>query len=411
MDEVLFLAHRVPFPPNRGDKIRSHHLLRQIAALAPVHVACFADDPADMAEELALAELAASHCLVKRSKPLAVAGVEALLRRAPISRTAFASPAISDYVKQVLRSRPIGAIVVFSGQMGQYVPADFDGRVIFDCVDVDSAKFEAYAASGAWPMRWINAREGRLLRAEEARIAARSDVTLLVSEEEADLFRARLPAAVAPFCDVQALRNGIDAALIAPGLVQPDPALLACTGPRLIFAGQMDYPPNIAAARRAVDHLLPAIRRRHPGTTLHIVGRNPPADLLSRHGRDGAFVWGGVADMRCWLAGADLALVPLEIARGVQNKVLEAMAMALPVVMTRAAATGIGGVEGRHCLSGDTDAALIDHCCDLLADPARTQTMGQAARSYVVDSLSWPATLAPLAGMLGMSGKAARLVA
>ncbi len=411
MSEVLFLAHRVPFPPNRGDKIRSHHLLRHIADLAPVHVACFADDPADLAEEQALAELAVSHCLVRRAKTLALAGVEALLGGAPISRTAFSSPRIAAYVAQVLRTHPISTIVVFSGQMGQYVPDDFAGRVIFDCVDVDSAKFEAYAASGAWPMRWINAREGSRLQAEEARIAARSDVTLLVSDEEAALFRDRLPVGLAARCDVQALRNGIDADLIAPGVVEPDPVLLACTGPRLIFAGQMDYPPNIAAAERAVERLLPAIRLQHPSATLHIVGRNPPGHLLARHGKDGAFVWGGVADMRCWLAGSDLALVPLEIARGVQNKVLEAMAMALPVVMTRAAATGIGGVEGLHCLSGDSDAALIDQCCDLLADWPRAQAMGEAARRYVVEGLSWPATLAPLTQMLGPPGKAGRLVA
>lgn len=411
MGEVLFLAHRIPFPPNRGDKIRSHHLLRHIADLAPVHVACFADDPADLAEERALAKLAASHCLVRRTKPLAIAGVEALLVGKPISRTAFSSPRIAAYVTQVLRRRPISAIVVFSGQMGQFVPDDFAGRVIFDCVDVDSAKFEAYAADGGWPMRWVNAREGRHLRLEEARIAARSDVTLLVSEEEAELFRTRLPADLAPHCDVQALRNGIEAELIAPGLVAPDPTLMEGLGPRLIFAGQMDYPPNIAAAQRAAERLLPAIRTRYPTATLHIVGRNPPAHLLARHGKEGVFVWGGVEDMRSWLAGSDLALVPLEIARGVQNKVLEAMAMALPVVMTRAAATGIGGEEGVHWLSGGTDAELVSHCCDLLGNPQRAHAMGEAARRYVVEGLSWPATLAPLAGMLGYSSKAPRLVA
>lgn len=409
--EILFLAHRVPFPPNRGDKIRSHHILRHLADLAPVHVACFADDEADLAEDWNLSAVAASHRMVRRTKPLPLAGLEALATGKPVSLTAFHSPAIARYVAQTLRQRPIGAIYVFSGQMGQYVPADFAGRVVFDCVDVDSAKFEAYAASGAMPMRWVNAREGRRLRAEEARLAARADVTLLVSDEEAALLRARLTPDLAATPDVRALRNGIAADVFNPAKVAPAQAMLACPGPRLIFTGQMDYAPNIAAANRAIDRLLPAIRAVHPGASFHVVGRNPPAALLARHGRDGAHVWGGVEDIRCWLAAADLALVPLEIARGVQNKVLEAMAMTLPCVLSNGAATGIGAANGEHYLAGKDDAALVDACLALLEDPAAARRMGRAARGHVVDHLSWPATLAPLAAMLGLSPAAGRRAA
>ena len=148
MGEILFLAHRIPFPPDRGDKIRSHHILQRLAALAPVHVACFADDPADMAHEPSLAALAASHCLVQRSRPLPLAGLVALAQGQPVSLTAFADRRLASYVAEVIASRPIGAIYVFSGQMGQYVPAGFTGRVVIDLVDVDSAKFGAYAAQG-----------------------------------------------------------------------------------------------------------------------------------------------------------------------------------------------------------------------------------------------------------------------
>ena len=406
--EILFLSHRIPFPPNRGDKIRSHHVLRHLAGLAPVHVATFADDAADMAGEADLAALSASHCLIERSKPMWRAGVEALASGKPVSLTAFHSPRIAAYVRDLIASGRITTIYAFSGQMGQYIPAGFDGRVVFDFVDVDSAKFEAYAETGTGPRRWIDAREGRLLAAEEARLAASSNVSLLISTEEAALFRARLAPELRSVCDVRTLRNGIDSAQFAPGVCQAAAAMLACTGPHLVFAGQMDYAPNIAAAQRAAERILPLVRAPFADASLHIVGRNPPAELRALHGRGGVHVWGAVDDIRCSLAAADLALVPLTIARGVQNKVLEAMSMALPVVLTAAAATGIGGGDGVTYALGESDQQLAAQTVALLHHRDRAGDLGQAARRFVIDGLSWDATLAPLAGMLGMPGAAVR---
>lgn len=401
---MLFLAHRMPFPPDRGDKIRSSHILRHLAALGPVHVATFAEGEADLAQEPVLAGLAASHCLVRRGKPLARAGAEALLRGQPVSLTAFHDPRLAAYVARVLAERPIGAIYVFSGQMGQYVPADFRGQVVLDFVDVDSAKFEAYAASGSGPRAWIDGREGRLLRAEEQRLSRRADCSLFVSDEEAALFAARLPAAERGQHQVLALRNGIDSAGFDPAAVQPEPHLAALPAPRLIFTGQMDYAPNIAAAARVIERLMPLIRARLPQASFHVVGRNPPASLKVLDGRNGSRIWGEVPDVRPWLAGADIALVPLEIARGVQNKVLEAMAMALPVVLTSGAATGIGARPGEHFMVADEDAALADAIAALAGNRAEMARLGQQARRFVVDRLGWPAMLAPLAGLLAPDG-------
>ena len=409
MNEILFLAHRVPFPPNRGDKIRSHHIVRALAEIAPVHIACFADDEADAAEEGALAALAASHCMVRRAKPLALAGVEAMLRRLPVSLTAFHHPAIAAYVSRLLASGRIGAIFVFSGQMGQYVPADWpnrlDSRLIVDFVDVDSAKFEAYAAAkgriAGWPISpYINAREARLLRAEEGRLAARADVSLLVSKEEAALFAARLAVEHAR-ADVRALSNGIDAEAFAPGQVRADAGLAALQGPRLIFTGQMDYAPNVAAVERAARRILPLVRAQFPDASLHIVGRSPNAPVQALAALPGVHVWGRVPDVRNYLAGADIALVPLDIARGIQNKVLEAMAMALPVVLTPAAATGIDAEPGRHFAVAESDDELATAIVSLAQDRQRATAMGNAARAFVVGAMSWPQALAPLRAMLG----------
>jgi sugar transferase (PEP-CTERM/EpsH1 system associated) len=407
-NEILFLSHRMPFPPDRGDKIRSHHILKRLAMIAPVHIATFADDEREIAEEVELATLARSYRLVRRVKPLILAGIQALITRQPASLPAFYSAEIADYVAAVLRDQPISTIYAFSGQMGQYIPNDFKGRVIFDFVDVDSAKFEAYAERDSGAARWINAREARLLAVEEARIARRADVSLFVSSEEAALFRARLSPEDGVAADIRTLRNGIDSRLFDPALVNADADMLACSGPRLIFAGQMDYTPNVEAALRAIERLLPAIRETLPKATFHVVGRNPAEELLDHHGQNGVFVWGGVDDIRTYLAAADLALIPLTIARGVQNKVLEAMAMKLPVVLTGAAATGIGGIDGEHFAVADSDAELVERATALLSHPRQGRSLGVEARRHVVETMSWQATLAPLAELVGIGAAPVR---
>jgi len=398
MKGILFLAHRLPFPPDRGDKIRSHHVLKALAELAPVHVGCFAETVADRAAEPELAAITASYCMPMRRKQLVVAGLEAVAHGEPVSLAAFRHPVLAQWVRHLLERQLVDTIYVFSGQMGQYVPADWNGRLVVDLVDVDSAKYEAYAREKSAPMRWIDAREARLLAREEARLAARAHHTVLVSEAEAALFAGRLPAGFP--AAVSALGNGIDADLFDPARVVTHPEL-AEDGPHFVFTGQMDYKPNADAARRAIERLMPAIRAVHPAAQFHAVGRAPMPELQALDGVNGARVWGEVADVRPFLAAADVVLAPLTIARGVQNKLLEAMAMGRPVVTTVAAATGLPGKEGVHWAVGDSDAALVGRALDLLAAPETARTMGAAARRLVVETMSWPARLAALPALVG----------
>lgn len=190
MGGILFLAHRIPFPPDRGDKIRAHHLLKHLAGLAPVHIGCFWETEKDREGEADLFRVAASHCLVRRAKPLALAGVEAVLSNRPVSLTAFHHRSLAEWVARTIAERDITTIFVFSSQMGQYIPQDFAGQVIVDLCDVDSVKFEDYAEAGE--RVWLNRREGRLLRLEEERLAHRADTTLLISENEKAVFQTRL---------------------------------------------------------------------------------------------------------------------------------------------------------------------------------------------------------------------------
>lgn len=398
MTGILFLAHRLPFPPDRGDKIRSHHLLRALADLAPVHVGCFAESQADYQHEPALRAVAASHCMPLRDTRLVPAGLKAVAQHVPVSLAAFRDATLASWVRTTLATHPIDTIYVFSGQMGQYVPDDWGGRLIVDLVDVDSAKFEAYAADGNPPMRWVNAREARLLRAEEQRLATHADHVLLISGQEADLFRSRVPASL--HARVRAMGNGIDAASYDPAAVTRHAAFVTEPGPHLMFTGQMDYAPNVEAVQRVVRQIMPAIRSHHPGSRFHVVGRAPTAEVRALDGVDGCQIWGEVADVRPFLRAADLVVAPLTIARGVQNKVLEAMAMARAVVLTPQAATGIPASDGVHLAIAEQDDALIGACLELLAAADQRTAMGRAARDLVLQDMNWPAMLADLAGLV-----------
>jgi polysaccharide biosynthesis protein PslH len=285
------------------------------------------------------------------------------------------------------------------------VPDDFTGRVVIDLCDVDSAKFQSYADAGE--RVWLNAREARLLAAEEERLGQRADATVLISEAEAALYRSRL--AEPERVNVQVIGNGIDAGFFDPAAAIPHPEITRLPGPHCVFTGQMDYRPNEQAALWVIEQLLPQLRARHPDAMFHVVGRNPTPRLLAHHGQPGVHVWGAVPDVRPFIAAADAVLAPLLIARGVQNKVLEAMAMARPVVLTPEAATGIAARDGAEwCVAPPDPQAMAARLAALLGDPEARAQMGAAARRFVLDHHGWEAMLAPLGGMLGMTAEGQR---
>jgi polysaccharide biosynthesis protein PslH len=391
--EILFLAHRVPFPPDRGDKIRAHHLLKALTKIAPVHVGCLSESAENRPGIAELACIAASHCVPDRAKSLVLAGLEAVAMGKAVSLTAFHSARLERWVRETLSANPIGSIFVFSGQLGQYIPDDFAGRVIVDLCDVDSVKFENYAAAGKHV--WLNAREARLLAREEERLGHRADATILITEAEAQLYCSRLrdPARVA----VEVIGNGIDSDFFNPATVPAHPYLAQRTGPHFTFTGQMDYLPNEQAAVWAIETLLPALQSNWPSAEVHIVGRKPGRSLLALKDRPGATIWGEVPDVRPFIAASDSVIAPLMIARGVQNKVLEAMAMARPVLLTPEAAAGIAATDGAEWLIERAEPqAMVTRVAALLSDPDKAKAMGAAARRFVLARHDWSAMLAPL---------------
>jgi polysaccharide biosynthesis protein PslH len=397
MGEILFLAHRIPWPADRGDKIRSYHILRHLAGIAPVHVAAFADDVRDMSFTGEMKPHFASVYAEVRDMPQWRSGLWALQNGSPISIESFRSAAMKAHIDTVLATGRISHIFCFSGQMAQYVPMDFSGKFVMDFVDVDSAKFQSYASSGNPFMRWINAREARVLGRFERDTANRACMNLFVSRAEADIFL--LQSHVCPN-KIQPLDNGIDAYTYDPA--GDIPKLLAPpAGKLIVFTGQMDYRPNIEAVCDFAANAMPVIRSAHPGAVFVIVGRNPSPAVLALARRDGIVVTGAVDDVRSWIAAAHVVVAPLRIARGIQNKVLEAMAMAKAVVVSVAAAEGIDARDGVHFRIACDVRAEADHVCELLADPVAAQRIGVSARAHVMSRYAWPQQLAVLDELMG----------
>ena len=375
--EILFLAHRAPFPPDRGDRIRSFNILKYLSQRATVHLVAFTDDDAVMTPPH---RAMVDECvLVPRVKSQARAAVEALATGRPVSLAAFADARAATAVRDVLARRAVDAIYVFSGQMAQYLPVG-GPRVVMDFVDLDSAKFAAYADSARGPMRWVMRREARLLGAFEREVAAKVDASLFVSAPEAAL----LPGA-------GTLENGIDT-----DFYDPETAAVAAPRPLIVFTGQMDYRPNVEAVTWFAREVLPLM----PGVTFAIVGRAPTAGVKALAG-ERVIVTGAVDDVRGWLAAADVVVAPLKLARGIQNKVLEAMAMARPVVASSAAAEGID--HDGTILVADTAADFAAMVSGLIADREGAAALGQKARARAIARYGWEARLAPLNALLGLA--------
>ena len=412
MTDILFLAHRIPYPPDRGDKIRSWNMLKHLATLGRVHLACFADDGADAALLAGLrvalgSSLGEAHVEVRRANKFAAAA-QALQNGEPISLQLFNSDSMRAFVREVLSRQEIGTIFAFSGQMAQFVPKSCRQRFVMDFVDVDSAKFADYSdeRGGAPPMRWVHRREAEKLFAFERSIAAWADVSLFVSEAEAELFRSRARLANA---DIRAIQNGIDLDFYDPAAGFP--ALSAeerGKGPLIVFTGQMDYRPNVDAVTVFATETLPLVRARVPDARFAIVGRNPAA-AVTRLASESVTVTGAVEDVRSWLGAADAVVAPLRIARGIQNKVLEAMAMARPVVATSAAFTGIEAVAGQDIIVADSADEQAQSLIGLVEDKAAASSIGAAARRQMESAYRWEAKLAPLAEIV--RGKACKAAA
>ncbi|GGF10910.1 glycosyl transferase [Aliidongia dinghuensis] len=393
MAEVLFLCQRIPFPPNKGDKIRSFNILRHLAERHTVRVGSFVDDPADWQ----YAEPLKAHCAELFLAPLTrrwatLRSASGLIDDLPLSVPFYRDRRLAAWVARTLARTPADAVFVFSSAMAQYVPEGpmRPRRFAMDFVDVDAMKWAAYAETKHGAAGWIYRREARKLLAHDRRVAERADISLFVSDREAELFRGLAPESAGR---VHALSNGVDSAYFDPGQVGSADATASSPRPRLVFTGAMDYWPNVEAVVWFADHILPGVQARHPEARFQIVGLNPDKRVQELAGRPGIEVTGRVPDVRPYLAGADAVVAPMGIARGIQNKILEAMAMARPVVVSPEGLEGIAAADGREVLTAEREPAAFLARTLAALDPATSHPIAAAARAFVLERFSWDSTL------------------
>jgi sugar transferase (PEP-CTERM/EpsH1 system associated) len=393
---ILFLSHRIPYPPDKGDKIRSYHLLKHLAEHYRVHLATFVDDEDDWQHVPRLQALTASaHFAPLHPKKARVRSLGALLGNRSLSLDYYRDAGMAAWVRDTVEANGIARIVAFSAPMAQYAQPWRDARRVVDLCDVDSEKWRAYAKSKAWPASLLYRYEAnRLLRYERA-VAADCDAALFVSAPEAVLFRTLAPECAAR---VSWFGNGVDTDYFSPAHAWADP-YPAGTQP-LVFCGAMDYWPNVDAVVWFAREVLPLVRACVPTATFHVVGARPAPAVQALAELSGVTVTGTVPDVRPYVAHAALSVAPLRIARGIQNKVLEAMAMGKAVLASPQALEGVDATPGREVLlAGEVDG-WVHAIVAALADDAGRAATGRAARGHIEESYGWDARLAPLDALL-----------
>jgi len=395
--DLLFLAHRIPYPPNKGDKIRSWNMLRHLARDYRIHLGCFIDDPADEAHRAVLEDICASCRFVRLHPRLGrLLSLSRLMTGDPLTLGYFHDRALAAWARQHLIGNKVRRAFVFSSSMAQYVvgAAGARARRVVDFVDVDSDKWRQYAQSQRGFMRWLYGRESRTLLAFERRVAAEADASLFVSAAEAALFRRLAPESAAR---VAAVSNGVDLDYFDPGASFASP--FATGAAALVFTGAMDYWANVDGVVWFAREVLPAIRAARPDAEFWIVGAHPAPQVRALESLPGVRVTGAVEDVRPYIAHADVVVAPLRLARGVQNKVLEAMAMARPVVATPDALEGLEAESGREVIRAASPAGLAEAAIGLLSG-GDGDAIGRRARARVVADYGWGANLAALKDFL-----------
>lgn len=395
MKKLLYLVHRLPYPPNKGDKISSNNMLNFFSGNWRVHLGTFVDDPDDWQYTDIVREKCEDSCIVNLPSRARITGsVYGMLANEALSLSYYRSDELQRWVRESIEAECPDAVLIFSGVMGRFVKGLVPDTVpvVFDAEDVDSEKWRSYAQSKTWPVSWLYRREAKKLLAYEREMAAATDVSIFVSAEEADLFKQLAPESAEK---VHFRTQGVDSAFFDPALTFDNP--YEVSQKVLVFTGAMDYQPNIEAVTWFCRHVLKGIREHEPEFLFCIVGMKPAAEVLKLGDLDNVRVTGGVPDVRPYISHALAACLPLQLARGIQNKALEAMAMCLPVLATRDALTGIVDHPGVSHHVADTPEAMIASALKILGQPRQHDSAG---RDCVLQHYNWDTNLRHMEGFL-----------
>lgn len=395
--QLLYLVHRAPIPPNRGDRIRSYHVLRFLAARADVHLACLADEPVPADQVRLLNQWCARVAVVPlggRSRWLAAAA--SLARGRSLTAGLFHSRRLRQTLIDWSRETRFDLALAFCSSVVPYLDvAGLAGvPAVVDLVDVDSQKWFDYAQRAAPLKRAAFRLEGHRVRQLEQRAARRARALLVVSEPEAALCRQVCPSAM-----VHTVSNGVDLQYFGAAPAQgPRDA----GGPECVFVGALDYRANIEGVTWFCQHVWPQVRERYPGAMFTLVGRKPAPAVAGLASLAGVNVVGSVPDVRPYLWRATVAVAPLLVARGIQNKVLEALAAQQAVVATPQALEGLDLVAGEHAWCAESPPEWVVALSRLFDDPPARCRLAANGRSLVERRYSWPSCLAELGALLGL---------
>jgi sugar transferase (PEP-CTERM/EpsH1 system associated) len=388
MKKLLYLVHRLPFPPNKGDKISSNNMLNYFSGRWRVHLGTFIDDPEDWQHVDVVREKCEDSCIVNLPGRKRLTGsLYGLLTGQALSLSYYGSAELQDWVCSTIERECPDAVLVFSGVMGRFVKNLLPAHVpvVFDAEDVDSEKWRSYAASKVWPLSWLYRREADKLLAYEREMAASTQVSLFVSAEEAELFKRLAPESADK---VHFRTQGVDSQYFDPQIAHDNPYQ---PGQKvLVFTGAMDYWPNVEAVKWFCDNVLETLRQQEPDFLFCIVGMKPTDEVQQLGKLPGVQVTGGVPDVRPYLAHALAACLPLQLARGIQNKALEAMAMTLPVIATQEALVGIIDYPGVASSVANSAEEMAAAALEVLAAPRQVNSAGRAC---VLEHYNWDTNL------------------
>ena len=411
---VLMLTHRMPYPPDRGDRIRSYHLLKLLSKHFDIALACTSNEPSWLQHHQLLSTMADRVEL----QPITdfgsnVRGVRALVTGHAITPASFYRQGLADAIRRWHEQAPFDAVLTFCTGMvhyarlvtqpqsrrnagvmpGKQVDAESIEKVpvrhVLDLVDVDSQKWASYAEQSRSPMKIVYGAEATRLRRIESGQFDHFDAVTVVSQTEADCYKEN----VGDHAGLQVVGNGVDMRYFSP---QPD-----SDSHKVVFVGVLDYKPNYEGVAWFVEHVLPRLRKRVADAEFMIVGRNPTTKVKQLSLELGVNLVGSVPDVRSYLAEAAAVIAPLRIARGVQNKVLEAMSCQRPVVCSPGAAEGIDATTDKHFLVADHPDRWADYLEKLLTDKSYRQSIAAAARKRIEECYTWEEQLKPMIQLLG----------
>ncbi len=380
--DILFLAHRVPYPPDKGDRIRSYHLLQHLWKLGRVHLGFITDEPISPVTM----EYLSQRC--HRVTYAAVTGVRrwagaslGFVGGKSVTEGLFYSARFQQTIDEWMADTEFDTVVCFSSAVMQYVARrGLEQRVIADLVDVDSQKWFDYAIQARPPLSWLFRIEGNRVRRIE-KDAARNRKVVLITEAEADVYRRFCPTA-----NIKVVTNGIDLKYFAPCETSEN---YSC-----VFVGYLDYRANVLGLQWFCEHVWPRLQARFPAAQFQVVGRNAVSAVTKLGEIAGVRVVGEVPDVRPHVAAAGVVVVPLTVARGIQNKVLEAMSMGKAVVVSPAALNGIPAHTGRDLLCAKTPDEWVENIATLWMNKSTRQEIGLAARRYAETYHDWHTCLA-----------------